>query len=737
MRMRLSVIPITFAAILFFLAASSSGDQEAALQKIESSLRHFMGLSSQDVEKFARLRGLRYDRFQDSVSVVVEPAWGISTSRLASGLARQGAEVRAESSRFVRAGLPIDQLEAIAALPEIEYIRSPLKYWELQRGSFNPGVLQTGGHLLHAYDIRGEGVTIAVIDAGFEGLAEALNDRIIDRKAIRETFDYTEEGLEDETDHGYLVARIAHEMAPDASLLLMKVADEVDLENAVRDAIRYGARIISHSLGWFDSNFGDGRGVIDDIARMAEKAGVLWVNAAGNHALSHWMGTNQVVGNHRWVEFEPGLETLEIWMSFPGNIDLVLVWDDWPLSYQDYDFYLTDWQEEIIASSEERQMGRAGPRESISHFVERPGVYKVKVKAHRATKPMRLKIYSMEQELTPSVAEGSVMAPADCRCTLAVGAIGFRQWEEGISEPFSAQGPTGDGRIKPDLMGPDGARGFYGTSAAAPHVAGAAALLLSRNPQWGVIDLREALLDQTADIYAPGKDIMSGSGKLSLQLSSPTTSRSLSSETATPGTYIDVTLDLRVPASQFGRFEVIERVPARFPVEIRDRYEAQIYDVRNTGRQEIKWQVGPLGPGDSIQLRYRIEIPTDTRPEQFSIEGVVNEQPIEGAERFSVRAGIQISSFDGGQPLLRPHVSSRYVKFILKREAIENTESVRFEVFNLEGKLIFDSGFVPPKSMTLASNRDWPSGVYISRLTLLGNQGKELRHQLQKFHVLK
>ncbi len=98
---------------------------------------------------------------------------------------------------------------------------------------------------------------------------------------------------------------------------------------------------------------------------------------------------------------------------------------------------------------------------------------------------------------------GSLSTPADSEGVLAVGAV----HQDGGLAYFSSQGPTADGRIKPELV----ARGVRvslaldeeygradGTSFAAPLVAGSAALILEANPQWKPEEVKQALLN-TAD----------------------------------------------------------------------------------------------------------------------------------------------------------------------------------------------------------------------------------------------
>ena len=89
---------------------------------------------------------------------------------------------------------------------------------------------------------------------------------------------------------------------------------------------------------------------------------------------------------------------------------------------------------------------------------------------------------------------------------------------------------TPDIRQKPDVMGPDdvhttfafdpdgnGGFTFSGTSAAAPHVAAAAALLLQESPAATPTDITQHLESTALDINTPGYDFLTGYGLVQLK----------------------------------------------------------------------------------------------------------------------------------------------------------------------------------------------------------------------------
>ncbi len=406
----------------------------------------------------------------------------------------------------------------VAASGVVQFVRPPLVPQTLV---ISEGVSLTGASNYHSMGFRGQGVKIAVIDLGFAGLTNAQSRGELPGGI--QTFDYTNTGIEAGTNHGTAVAEIIYDMAPQAQLILMKVGDEVDLENAKEEAIRQGAKIINHSVGWFNTNFYDGTGTINNIVADARSRGVLWVNAAGNYARRHWQGTFRDTNFNKWHEFSAGDESISITVNAGDQIGVFLTWNDWPASANDYDLYLFNSSGTQVAASQRIQSGTEPPIESLFYQSFVPGTYHIQIKADGTPAPRTFSLFSLNHDIEYAVPSNSIIAPGDSPNALTVGAVNRQNWTTGPIAPYSSQGPTNAGLSKPDLVGPDRVSTFTypefpGTSAATPHVAGAAALVLSENPSLTAGQLEARL---KSDAVPMGSPLQFGSGRLNLAQSSP------------------------------------------------------------------------------------------------------------------------------------------------------------------------------------------------------------------------
>jgi subtilisin family serine protease len=448
-------------------------------------------------------------------------------------VAALGGSVESSYGRLVAATIPSAGLAALARDSSVQFVAEPLRpVPEAVRGE---GVATTGAAAWHSAGLRGAGARVAVIDLGFGGWRRSRANGDLPASTVAVSFCPT--GAFDGAaayDHGTAVAEIVAEMAPSARLYLICVQTVAALGQAKEYAKQHGIHVVNHSASWFNSSRGDDSGALDTPAGIvadARASGILWVNAAGNRAQQHWRGTFSDTDGDEWHEFAPGDEGNTILVSPGVHTCVALKWDGWPTTAVDYDLYLVrDPEGVVVASSTTSQTGTQPPTELACYANASPVGRAIGIAVHgysaAASPRLDLFVYPTP-DLEHQVAEGSVTEPGSSSAALTVGAV---CWQNDGLEAFSSRGPTIDGRMKPDLAAPDwvssfaygrfggcgGRSGFAGTSAASPHVAGAAALVKGANPSFGPAELQQYLESHALDLGAPGRDASFGAGRLAL-----------------------------------------------------------------------------------------------------------------------------------------------------------------------------------------------------------------------------
>ena len=397
--------------------------------------------------------------------------------------------------------------------------------------------------------ITGAGLRIGVLDLGFAGYEDLLGEELPDTV----TFEIFGSDFDDDAPmqlqvHGTACAEIIHEIAPDAELVFAMYDGSVfAFEEAADWLVSQDVDIISHSAGGvFDPR--DGTGWMAQKVDEISAGGILWVNAAGNEALSHHRGDFTDSDGNGWHEFPSGYESLAT--RGAGYIRIGLIWDEeWDRATQDYQLYVYDEAGELLGSSLRPQSGedRQSPIEVVQVYSGGDIVY-IAVAAESATRAVTFDIFIRGGQVDYPTAGYSVSSPADAASSFSVGAV---NWSDDSLANYSSQGPTPDGRLKPEISAPTGVQGasygglglsFTGTSAACPHVAGAAALVWQAYPDFTRQDVGIFLMDNAQDLGPSGVDTGFGYGRLELPVSSDLvvspepTKESLPTDTPLPGT---------------------------------------------------------------------------------------------------------------------------------------------------------------------------------------------------------
>jgi hypothetical protein len=521
------------------------GDDDAVAQK-SGKLTGDLALLSRAAQQggpdaaIATARSRDLATRNDRVQIVVE---GSDDERSATRGAIQnaGGNVEGEYGNLVQASVPIAVLDELSNDPSVRYVRRPLHGFPDAIAS--EGVAASGAGTWQAGGRTGAGAKIAVIDFGFTNYQARQASGDLPGNLI--TKDQCGGNLNAAGgEHGVAVAEIVYEMAPGAQLYLICVDTDVDLGLAKDYAKANGINVIVHSASWFNTSRGDGSGTTpspDATVADARNNGILWVNSAGNRGQQHWSGTFSDTDGNGLHNFNPPGEPADngntVFLSTNQQICVFLRWDAWPTTNIDYDLRITTSQGgTLVAQSATLQSGFQPPTESVC-YTNKTGTsqtFAISIKKTNAPTSPRLDLFvAPGPDLEWQTADGSVTEPGSSPNAMAVGAV---CWQNNRLEEYSGRGPTIDGRTKPDIAGQSvvssatfgpwiscpanaigtGNTSFNGTSAAAPHVGGAAALVKGANPSFTPAQIQSFLEGRAVDLGTAGKDNSFGAGVLAL-----------------------------------------------------------------------------------------------------------------------------------------------------------------------------------------------------------------------------
>ena len=461
--------------------------------------------------------------------------------------------------RAIRAQLPLVAVQPLAALSAVQSIR-PADEAVTHKDDTSEG---DAAHLVNTvrttHGVTGSGIGIGVISDGVATLAarQASGDLPAQVAVLP-----GQEGSGDD-DEGTAMLEIVHDLAPGAELYFATgFSGQAQFAANIEALCEAGADVIVDDLTYYlELTFQDS--IIAQGVNAATANGCYFFSSAGNggnlndETSGVWEGDYEagtamsVGGSTVGVrhDFGGGKEENAVRGAFSGRA--VLQWAD-PLgaSANDYDLFLVDGAGTVWLSSTDTQDGAQDPIETVSlRLFAYEDMRLVIVQVSGEARYLRLQLFSAKLEIATagatfghSASENTVgVGQVDVRTAGGAGGIfdGTESVTEGSSDgprrlfyepdgtpitPDNFSSTGGKVLQKPDLSAAScvstatpGFSTFCGTSAAAPHAAAIAALMLAAAGGPAHItpaDLRTAMTATTAvlDIEKAGFDNNSGAG---------------------------------------------------------------------------------------------------------------------------------------------------------------------------------------------------------------------------------
>ena len=460
--------------------------------------------------------------------------------------------------RAIRAHIPLAAVEPLAAHDAVQFIR-PADEAVTRKDDTSEGDAAHGANLARtSHGVTGAGIGIGVISDGVRTLAERQASGDLPARVT------VLPGQEGSGDEGTALLEIVHDIAPDAELYFATAyGGQAQFAANIEALCEAGADVIVDDIGYYrEANLQDG--LVAQGVNAATAGGCYFFSAAGNNGNlndetsgvweGHYAaGTSLVVeGETAGVRHDFGSDQEENPVRGLVRGTIVLQWAD-PLgkSANDYDLFLVDGDGNVIESSTDTQGGSQDPIESISlGFFAYSDARLVIVKVSGAGRYLRLQVFDRNLKIATA---GNTYGHAAAENAVGVGYVDVRDaggaggvfdGTESVSsdssdgprrvffqpdgEPVTAGDSTTTGGqkfqklAKPDLAAAGcvstatpGFSPFCGTSAAAPHAAAIAALMLEAAGGPGHVtlaELRAAMAGAALDIEATGVDRDSGAG---------------------------------------------------------------------------------------------------------------------------------------------------------------------------------------------------------------------------------
>jgi hypothetical protein len=382
---------------------------------------------------------------------------------MAIGLTSCGATVFSKKKKSTPTIPPVATAPEVAPpeLPPLDFLGKPiLNHQDLAAAVGLTPWTQAGHH--------GRSIKIAILDNGFYGLSD-VSGRFMPHGLSVAASPIKNEAR---TPHGTILAQIIATLTSGSStwsgasqaptLLLYNANGYTNFAAAVDQAMADGADMILYSQVWeFGGNF-DGRGFINAVVNKALRAGVLWINAAGNYAESSWQGP-LLINADKTARLPHESQFIRLRVAQNDTpVKLTLSWNDfsdskdWRTS-RDLDLFLHDSQGRILEAATKIQDGRdhGGDARYSAHAREiimtnlAAGDYLLSVRAASANfdgfSRLRIAADGDQVELLDKSDDASIMIPADNPFVVTIGAADTRQ---------SSFGRTVAGATKPDVLTP-------------------------------------------------------------------------------------------------------------------------------------------------------------------------------------------------------------------------------------------------------------------------------------------